>query len=71
MLWVGVGEAEQTCCRHDQPFAPTERIERDQDPIIDLEMLDTASNRQDTTDALIADDAGKRRSNGKCALNYV
>ena len=32
LLWVGVGEAEQTCCRQDQPFAPTERVERDQDP---------------------------------------
>jgi transposase-like protein len=71
MLWVGVGEAEQTCCRRDQPFAPTERTERDQDPIIDLEMLDTASNRQDTTDALITDDAGKRRSNGNYALDLA
>src|SRR5690242_11725633 len=34
-------------------------------------MLDAASNRQDTTNALIADDAGKRRSNRKCALNNV
>ena len=40
MLGVGIGEAKQTSCGNDQPLAPTERIEGDQDPIADLEMLD-------------------------------
>src|SRR5258708_2925081 len=34
-------------------------------------MLHAAPNRQDTADALIADDAGQRRSNRECALNHV
>src|SRR5882757_5901432 len=34
-------------------------------------MLHAAPNRQDTADALIADDAGQRRSNRKCALNHI
>src|SRR6476646_5745593 len=34
-------------------------------------MLHAATNRQDAADALIADDAGQRRSNRKCALNHV
>jgi hypothetical protein len=34
-------------------------------------MLHAAPNRQDTADTLIADDAGQRRPNRKCALNHV
>src|SRR5258708_29875003 len=34
-------------------------------------MLHAAPSRQDTADALIADDAGQRRSNRKCALNHI
>jgi hypothetical protein len=33
-------------------------------------MLHAAANRQDAADALIADDAGQRRPNWKCALNH-
>jgi hypothetical protein len=71
LLGVGLGEAEQTGCGHDQPLAPTERIEGDQDPIADLEMLDAASHRQDAADTLIADEAGQRRPNRECALNHI
>jgi hypothetical protein len=52
-------------------FAPTERIERDQDPDTDFEMVDTASDRQDATNAFIADDTGKQRSNRKGALHQI
>src|SRR5258708_38244769 len=34
-------------------------------------MLHAAPNCQDAADALIADDAGQRRSDRKCALNHV
>ena len=59
LLGVRVGQAEQTGRGHHQPLAPTERIEGDQDPIADLEMLDGVSHRQDAADTLIADSEGR------------
>jgi hypothetical protein len=57
--------------RNHQAFAPTKRIQRNQNSITNLEMLDAATNCEDAADALIADEAGQRRPNREYTLNDI